>query len=126
MPYGMDVLARDYAHVGKKKLCTFGGPGDGPMQLQEPTGLTITDRESILVADTLNHRIVEWMVQRRQGNMVKKFGSKGKSTGEFRNPQVHTYSDIYVAPVRIASHHSTISGVMVVYFFYFLFARSLY
>jgi tripartite motif-containing protein 71 len=85
-PYGCDELARDYSPVGKKKLCVFGEQGDGPIQMNEPSGLAITSRESIIVCDTMNHRTSEWMVQKRQGNMVKKWGSRGKENGQYRNP----------------------------------------
>ena len=68
-------------HV-KPVLC-FGEGGSGDGMFKNPLGVAVTDKDEIVVADCLNHRV---QVFDSNGTFLRSFGHKGKNAGEFKNP----------------------------------------
>ena len=68
-------------HV-KPVLC-FGEGGSGDGMFQYPLGVAVTDKDEILVADCLNHRV---QVFDSNGTFLRSFGHKGENVGEFNRP----------------------------------------
>ena len=68
-------------HV-KPVLC-FGKVGSGDGMFQYPLGVAVTDKDEILVADCLNHRV---QVFESNGTFLRSFGHKGEKAGEFNGP----------------------------------------
>ena len=68
-------------HV-KPFLC-FGEQGSGDGMFKNPLGVAVTDKDEILVADCLNHRV---QVFDSNGTFLRSFGRKGENAGEFKNP----------------------------------------
>ncbi|CAF0907891.1 unnamed protein product [Rotaria sordida] len=54
--------------------------GNGINQLSEPLGLYVDDDQTIYVADTSNHRIVEWKSGAKSGQVVA--GGNGEGSGD--------------------------------------------
>jgi DNA-binding beta-propeller fold protein YncE len=76
-----------------RKIMTIGVPG----QLNGPQALTVTDREEVLVSDTMAHTIA---IFDANGHLTRKFGKEGVANGEFRFPHgiaVDRNGNIYVA-----------------------------
>ena len=68
-------------HV-KPVLC-FGEKGSGNGMFNNPLGVAVTDKDEILVADCLNHRV---QVFDSNGTFLRSFGRKGENAGEFSRP----------------------------------------
>ena len=68
-------------HV-KPALC-FGEKGSGDGMFKNPLGVAVTDKDEIVVADCLNHRV---QVFDSNGTFLRSFGHKGENAGEFKNP----------------------------------------
>ena len=68
-------------HV-KPVLC-FGKKGLGERMFKNPLGLAVTDKDEIVVADCLNHRV---QVFDSNGTFLRSFGQKGENAGEFNGP----------------------------------------
>ena len=68
-------------HV-KPVLC-FGAEGSGDGMFKNPLGVAVTDKDEILVADCLNHRV---QVFDSNGTFLRSFGHKGENVGEFNRP----------------------------------------
>ena len=62
----------------------FGSYGEGPGQLNDPTGVAFLNDDELLVIDDNYGRIQQFNVQ--TGNFVKSFGKKGIEDGEFWSP----------------------------------------
>ena len=68
-------------HV-KTVLC-FGEEGSREGMFKNPLGVAVTDKDEILVADCLNHRV---QVFDSNGTFLRSFGHKGENVGEFNRP----------------------------------------
>ena len=68
-------------HV-KPVLC-FGEGGSGDGMFKNPLGVAVTDKDEVLVADCLNHRV---QVFDSNGTFLRSFGDKGENAGEFDCP----------------------------------------
>ena len=68
-------------HV-KPVLC-FGEKGSGEGMFKNPLGVAVTDKDEILVADCLNHRV---QVFDSNGTFLRSFGHRGENAGEFNRP----------------------------------------
>ena len=66
----------------KPVLC-FGEEGSGNGMFKNPLGVAVTDKDEILVADCLNHRV---QVFDSNGTFLRSFGHKGEKAGEFNRP----------------------------------------
>ncbi|CAF1124116.1 unnamed protein product, partial [Rotaria sordida] len=66
-------------------------PGTELYQLHGPHGLYITDDETILIADRWNHRIVEWKMNAKKGQVVA-----GGAVFGNRNDQLNGPTDVIV------------------------------
>ena len=66
----------------KPVLC-FGEGGSGNGMFNNPLGVAVTDKDEILVADCLNHRV---QVFDSNGTFLRSFGHKGENAGEFIYP----------------------------------------
>ena len=66
----------------KPVLC-FGEGGSGNGMFNNPLGVAVTDKDEILVADCLNHRV---QVFDSNGTFLRSFGHKGEKAGEFNRP----------------------------------------
>lgn len=63
---------------------TFGAPGTGPAQFDNPIGVAVGEDGAVWVADGLNDRVQEWTAG---GAFVRAFGSTGTGRGHFRLPE---------------------------------------
>ena len=68
-------------HV-KPALC-FGEKGSGDGMFKNPLGVAVTDKDEIVVADCLNHRV---QVFDSNGTSLRSFGHKGENVGELNRP----------------------------------------
>lgn len=68
---------------------SFGEPGDGPGQFNDPTGVAVTARR-VFVADSRNGRI---QVFDRRGTFERQFGEPGEKPGELGRPMNLTIAD---------------------------------
>ena len=68
-------------HV-KPALC-FGEKGSGDGMFKNPLGVAVTDKDEIVVADCLNHRV---QVFDSNGTFLRSFGRRGENAGEFKGP----------------------------------------
>lgn len=87
------VVAVDQDGVERKRL---GSRGEGAMQFNRPTDITINARGEILVLDALNFRI---SVLTPEGQLVRQFGEPGDAVGYFSRPKgiaVDGSGNIYV------------------------------
>ena len=66
----------------KPVLC-FGEKGSGDGMFKNPLGVAVTDKDEIVVADCLNHRV---QVFDSNDTFLRSFGRQGKKTGEFNRP----------------------------------------
>ena len=66
----------------KPVLC-FGEGGSGNGMFNNPLGVAVTDKDEIVVADCLNHRV---QVFDSNGTFLRSFGHKGEKAGEFNRP----------------------------------------
>ena len=66
----------------KPVLC-FGEKGSGDGMFKNPLGVAVTDKDEIVVADCLNHRV---QVFDSNDTFLRSFGRQGKKTGEFKRP----------------------------------------
>ena len=74
------VIVKSF-HV--KPVRYFGRLGSGDGVFQAPLGMAVNDRDEIVVADQLNHRV---QVFDSNGTFLRSFGHQGKNAGEFSNP----------------------------------------
>ena len=75
---------------------TFGGD----VQLNRPAGLCVDSRDTILVADALNNRVLRFSAD---GKLLDSFGSAGAGEGQFNMPWgigVDASDNVYVADWR--------------------------
>ena len=80
-----------------KSILCFGKEGSGDGMFKHPRGLAVGDRDEILVADFVNHRI---QVLDSDGTFMKSFGCKGENLGEFNGPHgiaINKDRNIFVA-----------------------------
>ena len=66
-----------------KPILCFGEGGSGDGMFKYPLGVAVTDKDEILVADCLNHRV---QVFDSNGTFLRSFGHKGENAGEFKYP----------------------------------------
>ena len=66
-----------------KPILCFGEGGSGDGMFQYPLGVAVTDKDEMLVADCLNHRV---QVFDSNGTILRSFGHKGENAGEFNRP----------------------------------------
>jgi sugar lactone lactonase YvrE len=62
------------------------GQGNGINQLNRPWGLYIADDQTVYVADSWNHRIVEWKSGATSGQVVAGGNEHGSETHQLLNP----------------------------------------
>jgi sugar lactone lactonase YvrE len=62
------------------------GQGNGLNQLSGPHGVFIDDDQTIYVADTYNHRIVEWKSDANNGQIVEGGNGEGKRNDQLNQP----------------------------------------
>jgi sugar lactone lactonase YvrE len=65
-----------------------GGNGQGNLinQLSQPNGLYVDDDQTVYVADTLNHRIVEWKLGATRGRRVAGGNRQGSAADQLSHP----------------------------------------
>ena len=66
-----------------KPVLSFGKEGSGDGMLKNPLGVAVNDRDEIVVADCLNHRV---QVFNSDGTFLRSFDHKGENDGEFNRP----------------------------------------
>ena len=66
-----------------KPVLSFGKRGSGDGMFQYPLGVAVSDKDEILIADCVNHRV---QVFDSNGTFLRSFGHKGKNAGEFNRP----------------------------------------
>ena len=66
-----------------KPVLSFGEEGSGEGMFKNPLGVAVTDKDEILVADCVNHRV---QVFDSNGTFLRSFGHKGENAGEFNRP----------------------------------------
>ena len=66
-----------------KPVISFGKGGSGDGMFNYPLGVAVSDRDEIVVADQLNHRV---QVFDSNGTFLRSFGHKGENDGEFNCP----------------------------------------
>lgn len=76
---------RDYPTVPavRRSEFTFGEPGSGPGQFQEPRDIAVARDGTLYVVDTKNHRIQHL---RADGTFLHAWGRQGNGPGEFQDP----------------------------------------
>ncbi|CAF4253695.1 unnamed protein product, partial [Rotaria magnacalcarata] len=62
------------------------GQGSGMNQLFYSWGLYVDDEQTIYVADTSNHRIMEWKYRATNGQVVAGGNRQGNGTHQLNNP----------------------------------------
>ncbi|CAF3030366.1 unnamed protein product [Rotaria sp. Silwood2] len=62
------------------------GYGDGSNQLSRPYGLYVDDEQTVYVADSDNHRIVEWKSGETSGQVVASGNGEGSGANQFWEP----------------------------------------
>jgi len=62
-------------------LTTWGKVGTGPGEFREPSGLVVAADGSVIVADSLNHRLQQFTAD---GRFMRTWGKSGRGSGEFR------------------------------------------
>ena len=66
-----------------KPVLSFGKEGSGDGMFKFPFGVAVSDRDEIVVADHVNHRV---QVFDSNGTFLRSFGHKGENAGELDNP----------------------------------------
>ena len=66
-----------------KPVLAVGEQGSGDGMFENPTGVAVTDKDEILVADSRNHRV---QVFDSNGTFLRSFGQYGENAGEFNRP----------------------------------------
>ena len=66
-----------------KPVLSFGKEGSGDGMLKNPLGVAVNDRDELLVADNMNHRV---QVFNSDGTFLRSFDHKGENDGEFNRP----------------------------------------
>ena len=66
-----------------KPVLSFGKRGLGNGMFQHPHGVAVNDRDKIVIADALNHRV---QVFDSNGTFLRSFGHRGENAGEFTFP----------------------------------------
>ncbi|CAF5068278.1 unnamed protein product, partial [Rotaria sp. Silwood1] len=61
--------------------------GNGINQLSDPYGLYVDNDQTIYVADSLNHRIVEWKQGATSGQVVAGGNGQGSGDHQLDNPR---------------------------------------
>jgi tripartite motif-containing protein 71 len=69
--------------TGGHYLGSWGSPGTGPGQFQQPAGIAVDSRGDVYVADTGNNRIQQFGAQ---GRFLTQWGTKGSAPGQFNAP----------------------------------------
>ncbi|CAF1172183.1 unnamed protein product [Rotaria sordida] len=62
------------------------GQGDGLHQLSTPIGLYVDEDRTIYIADSINHRIVEWKYNATSGQVVAGGNGQGNGTDQLNEP----------------------------------------
>lgn len=72
----------------QKGSCVAGGneKGNRLNQLSDPTGVYVTDDQTVYVADCSNHRIVEWKKDKTFGRVVAGGNGSGDQNDQLNNP----------------------------------------
>ncbi|KAG8198693.1 hypothetical protein JTE90_015516 [Oedothorax gibbosus] len=78
-PRGFSLPRRTYMQKGKSTL-KFGSRGDGHGTFTWPRGVCVGNDNTIVVADSNNHRV---QVFNSNGKFIQEFGSYGSGDGEF-------------------------------------------
>ena len=66
-----------------KPVLSFGKEGSGDGMFKNPFGVAVNDRDEIVIADCLNHRV---QVFDSNGTFLRSFGHKGQNAGELKIP----------------------------------------
>ena len=66
-----------------KPVLSFGKEGSGDGMFKFPFGVAVSDRDEIVVADHVNHRV---QVFDSNGTFLRSFGHQGGNAGEFNRP----------------------------------------
>ena len=66
-----------------KPVLSFGKQDSGDGMFKYPLGVAVSDKDQIVVADQLNHRV---QVFDSNGTFLRSFGHKGENAGEFSKP----------------------------------------
>ena len=66
-----------------KPVLSFGKEGSGDGMLKNPLGVAVNDRDELVVADNMNHRV---QVFNSDGTFLRSFDHKGENDGEFNRP----------------------------------------
>ena len=80
-----------------KPVLSFGERGSGDGMFKYPHGVAVNDRDEIVVADCLNHRLQIW---NSNGNFLRSFGRERQNQGQFSCPvgiAVNKDRNIFVA-----------------------------
>ena len=83
-----------------KPVLSFGKKGSDEGMFNCPYGVAVNDRDEIVVADTLNHRV---QVFDSNGTFLRSFGHRGENAGEFNCPvgvAINKDRNIFVAEYR--------------------------
>ncbi|CAF1419959.1 unnamed protein product, partial [Rotaria sordida] len=62
------------------------GQGDGLHQLSTPIGLYVDEDRTIYIADSTNHRIVEWKYNATSGQVVAGGNGQGNGSDQLNEP----------------------------------------
>ena len=82
--YSASPLNSNYTKRDLKIECKFGSKGDKDGQFNMPHGFCFGENDSIVIADTQNHRI---SVSDLKGNFLYSFGKRGINIGELYLPR---------------------------------------
>ena len=66
-----------------KPVLSFGKQGSDVGMFQYPSGVAVSNRDEIAVADQSNHRV---QIFNSNGDFIRSFGRKGSNQGEFKYP----------------------------------------
>ena len=72
----------------KPALLSFGKQGSTPGMLNSPSGIAVSDKDEIAVADSGNHRIQMFL---NDGTHLRSFGREGNLQGQFNYPNGITF-----------------------------------
>ncbi|CAF2816696.1 unnamed protein product [Rotaria sp. Silwood2] len=78
----------DNARWIQKAVTVAGGHGEGNAtnQLNHPRGLFVDDDQTIIIADTDNHRIIQWKINKTNGQVVAGGNGQGNRLDQLDRP----------------------------------------